>query len=252
MSIDFNLENKTILVTGASSGIGKSIAINASKAGAKLVILGRNIDTLEETKSLCPGEVIPIQCDLTEIDKLTKLVRNIASEQGAFSGMVHCAGISQICPLRAIRPKMIEQTLAINSIAPIMLAKGIALQKNPDKIPASIVLISSVMGHVGQPGMTIYSMTKGAVEQAAKSLALELLPSNIRVNTIAPATIKTPMAQKSFDKLTPEEIENIMRVHPAGLGTPEDVAAAAIYLLSDASKYVTGTSIKVDGGYCAQ
>jgi NAD(P)-dependent dehydrogenase (short-subunit alcohol dehydrogenase family) len=253
MSISFRLDDKLILVTGASSGIGQSIAIESAQAGARVVLLGRNEDRLAETVAQCDGRGIACPFDLThDLDAIPKFVRGLAKEHGPFSGIVHSAGVYKNIPLRAINSKMILDMLSLNSLAGVMLAKGLSIRGCSAEEGASLVLLSSVMGHVGQPGLLGYSMSKGAVEQAVKSLSLELQSDAIRVNSIAPASIHTPMTDQGFASLDDDLQKNIMAMHPGGFGQPKDIAAAAIYLLSDASKFVTGTSLLVDGGYCAQ
>ncbi|MBT3279186.1 MAG: SDR family oxidoreductase [Phycisphaerales bacterium] len=251
MSISFDLTDKQILVTGASSGLGQSIAIHAAQAGANVILLGRNPERLDETASQCDGRGVCVQMDLMDLDALPKLVQSLAKEHGPLSGLVHSAGVYQNVPLRAIRGEKLQSTLALNVSAGVMLLKGLSV-RGCHAETASAVFLSSVMGKVGQPGLAGYCMSKGAVEQAVKALALELQPDGIRVNAIAPSAIQTPMIDAAFATLGEPEREAILSTLPSGLGQPEDVAAAAIYLLSDASKFVTGTSMLVDGGYCAQ
>ena len=247
-----DLSHKTILITGASSGLGRSIAIVSAAAGARLVLLARNQERLQETCDLCSsqGHVIR-QADLEDLAALPLLIGQICQEVGPLSGLVHSAGVHRLVPLRATQPKHLEEMMRINAFAPAMLVKGLSL-KGHHQAGASVVLLSSVMGRVGKPSALGYAMSKGAVEQAVRTLALELAPQGIRVNAVAPALIETPLTQRSLAPLGEEERSRILAEHPMGLGRPEDVASAVVYLLSDASRYVTGTSLLVDGGYCAQ
>ncbi len=251
VSISFTLNSKVILISGASSGIGQAIARHVSEAGAIVLLSGRNIEKLEETAALCPGESFICPQELNQLDELPKFVRRLTTAYGPLAGLVHSAGVEQTIPLRALKAVKLQEILTINTIAGAMLIKGMA-GRGCHSENSSVVVVSSVTGRVSKPAIAGYAMSKGAVEQMIKSLALELIPSGIRVNGIAPAMIRTPMFEKFFKTLSELERSNILRDHPGGIGSPEDVAAAAIFLLSDASKYVTGTSLLVDGGYCAQ
>lgn len=248
----FSLEGKTVLVTGASSGIGRAIAIAAAAEGARLALAARNAERLEETRDACEGaDHIIRSVDLTDLDQIPKFMRSIAKDMGPLAGMVHSAGAHRLAPVRAVRGAALQKLFTINAAAGVMLVKGMATKGCAD-LPASCVLLSSVMGRVGKNGTVAYAMSKGAVEQACKTLALELASDGVRVNCIAPAMIASPMSDHLLETVGDVKRQKIMDEHPMGLGTPEDVAGAAIYLLSDASRYVTGTSLLVDGGYCAQ
>jgi NAD(P)-dependent dehydrogenase (short-subunit alcohol dehydrogenase family) len=251
MSNQFELKEKRYIITGASSGIGRSIALAVSSMGGETILIGRNRNKLEETASCCqsPTHVFPF--DLSNIDTVAELPSDIAEQYGPISGLVHSAGIYQLAPLRALRSKNVIQMFEINALAGVLLVKGL-LQPACFVAPASVVFISSVAGHVGEPGALAYGMSKGAVEQAVKTLSLELRSNNIRVNAIAPSMIETPMIQKELSKLSDEQRETLIASMPGGIGQPEDVAWAAVYLLSDASRMINGISLLVDNGYCAK
>ncbi len=247
MAISFSLAGKTILVTGASSGIGRGIAVAAAEAGAFVVLVARNEERLKETAAMCGEKCAVEPCDLTELDKLPRFVMDLATKYGPFSGLVHSAGIAVQQPLKTIRASSLIETFSINCFSAIMLVKGLSAHGTHNENGTSVVLLSSVSGIVGVRGQLGYCASKAALELSAKTMALELIPQRIRVNTIVPATIQTPM----IDNVT--EISSDFRdKHPSGIGEMDDVAAGAIYLLSDASKYVVGTSLYIDGGYCAQ
>ena len=248
----FDLSGKTVLVTGASSGIGRSVCVACSLAGARVVLVARNEERLAETLSMCAGDGHEVRTmDLGDLDAIPGFVRDLCREVGPLSGLVHSAGLHQPCPLRAIRSKHLLAIFSINSAAGVMLVKGLSLKGNcgPD---SSVVLISSVLGRAGQPGAIGYCMSKGALEAAVRAMALELAGSGIRVNAIAPAVIETPMSVEFLQSLGAEFSERIRDKHPCGLGQPGDVGNAACFLLSDASRYITGVSLPVDGGYLAQ
>lgn len=248
----FDLKDKTILITGASSGIGRAIACTCSRAGGRLILLSRNKETLEETCSLCDGDNHVIwPSDLSDLNSIPSLVRSIAKEVGPLSGIVHSAGIHRPAPIRAVRAEAIVSMISLNSIAGVMLIKGLSM-RGCVKPPASVVFLSSILGRLGQPGTVAYSMSKGAIEQACKSLALELAAEQIRVNCVAPSVIRTPMTETFFSSLGEDMKNEILKRHPLGIGDPDDVANAVLFLLSDAGKYITGSSLLVDGGYSAQ
>jgi NAD(P)-dependent dehydrogenase (short-subunit alcohol dehydrogenase family) len=247
-----DLRNKTILITGASSGLGRAIAISSAAAGARLVLLARNEERLRETAGLCSGQGHVLRlADLENLAALPALIGHICQEVGPLSGLVHAAGAHRLVPLRATQPKHLEELMRINALAPAMLVKGLSLRGN-HQAGCSVVVLSSVMGRVSKPSALGYAMSKGAVEQLVRTLALELAPLGLRINAVAPAMIDTPLTKRALAPLGDDERNRILSEHPMGLGQPEDVAAAAVFLLSDASRYVTGTALLVDGGYCAQ
>ena len=247
MAISFDLTGKNILVTGASSGLGQGIAVAAAEAGAFVVLVARNEERLKATAVRCGEKCAVEPYDLMELDKLPRFVMDLAKKYGPFSGLVHSAGIAVQQPLKMVRATSLIETFSINCISGIMLVKGLSAHGTYNENGTSVVMLSSVSGIVGVPGQLGYCASKAALELAVKTMALELIPQKIRVNTIVPATIQTPM----IDNVT--EVSNDFRdKHPSGIGEVNDVAAGAVYLLSDASKYVVGTALHIDGGYCAQ
>jgi len=251
----FSLKNKTILITGASSGIGRETAIVFSKLGAKTILLSRDKKRLEETKdSLINSEVhLIIPIDLSDYDQIESNIQKLKKEVNKLDGIVHCAGISSTIPLRSINEKKLQDHFDINVNASIILTKFLLSRKiSLVNEGASIVFISSVMANVGEVGKTVYAMTKGALIAGVKSLAIELALKHIRVNAISPGVVVTPLSSASFYSQNQERLNKVRSLHPLGLGKPEDVANACAYLISDASGWVTGTNLIVDGGYTAR
>ena len=249
----FSLSNKTILITGASSGIGRSCAVQCSKMGASLLLMGRNVDELNRTVSeLQPGTKVEIiVADFSKMVDLELLIAEKIVTIGKIAGFIHCAGVEKTLPLKKQTSEVFQSIFDINVFAGFELAKIISLKKYKAE-KASFVFIASVAGMVGESGKTIYSASKGAVISGARSMSMELARSDIRVNSISPAMVKTPILEKMFDGIGEEASQNIIKKHPLGIGEPEDVANACVFLLSDAAKWITGTNLVVDGGYTAQ
>ena len=249
----FSLSNKTILITGASSGIGRSCAVQCSKMGASLLLMGRNVDELNRTVSeLQPGtKVEMIVADFSKMVDLELVIAEKILTIGKIAGFIHCAGVEKTLPLKKQSSEVFQSIFDINVLAGFELAKIISLKKYKAE-KASFVFIASVAGMVGESGKTIYSASKGAVISGARSMSMELARSDIRVNSISPAMVKTPILEKMFDGIGEEATQNIIKKHPLGIGEPEDVANACVFLLSDAAKWITGTNLVVDGGYTAQ
>ena len=249
----FNLKNKNIIVTGASSGIGWQCAITFSQLGANVILISRNKERLKETyNKLEKGNHLIISLDITEYDKLEEIINTAVEKIGKISGLVHSAGVEMTMPLRSMQSSYYEKMFSVNVIAGFELAKIISKKKYIDKYGASFVFISSVMGILGQPGKVAYCASKGALISGAKAMALELASKNIRVNCILPGVVETEMSSRMFQGLSEESKKEIINVHPLGLGKPEDIAKACAFLLSDAARWITGTNLVVDGGYSAR
>lgn len=253
MNSVFSLTNKNIIITGASSGIGRQCAITFSKLGANIILMARNKERLKDTfAKLNKGNHIFISQDITEYDKLEKIVSTAVEKVGKISGFVHSAGEEMTMPLRSMHPSYYEKMFAINLISGFELARIISKKKYLNEKGASFVFISSVMGVLGQAGKVGYCSSKGALISGARAMALELEKKNIRVNCILSGVVETEMSNKMFENLPEESKKSIIDMHPLGLGKPEDIANASAFLLSDASRWITGTNLIVDGGYSAR
>lgn len=241
----FSLENKTILVTGASSGIGKAIAIECSKMGAKVVVTGRNEQRLQETYGQLEGtHPAYIVADLSKKEDIETLAKQIDS----LNGLVNCAGLTIPKPFKFLQEEDIQEVMTINFNAPLLLTQLLVKKKKLQKA-ASIVFISSISGiKVSYIGNSIYSASKGAINGFCKGLALELAPQQIRVNTVIPGMVETNIV--SGGEVTQEQMEADKQKYPLKrYGKPEEVAYAVVYLLSEASSWVTGSNLLIDGGY---
>ena len=249
----FSLENKIILITGASSGIGRSCSVECSKSGAGLILIARNEEELQKTVAMLAEntKVETIIADIAQCENLEELIAEKVSVLGKISGFVHCAGVEKTLPLKKHTPQLYHDIFAVNVIAGFEIAKVLSLKKYKTET-SSFVFISSVAGMVGEIGKAAYSSSKGAVISGARSLAMELSRSNVRVNSISPAMVNTPILEKMFENIGEEAAEEILKKHPLGIGNPEDVANACIFLLSDAARWITGSNLVVDGGYSAQ
>ncbi len=245
-----DLHGKNILITGASSGIGRQCAIAASQCGARVILIARNTQRLEETvHQLSDGDHRWFAQDVTQYAQLEALIRQIVSQVGKIFGFVHAAGEEMTLPLRAMQPEYYEALLAVNAISGFELAKILSQKKYLDERGASFVFVASVMAKLGQMGKVAYCSSKGALLAGSKALALELAAKRIRVNCVLPGIIKTEMTAKMFAELPEESLQAIKAMHPLGFGEPEDVANACVFLLSDAAKWMTGAELVIDGGY---
>lgn len=245
----FSLEGKKIVITGASSGIGRQCAIDCSKMGARIVLIGRNMPRLEETLSEMSGndhEILPL--DINDKEMVKAAITNIIERIGPIDGFVHSAGIEKTLPLRNVSFTELQNIFNTNFFSAIELLKLFTKKKNYNE-GFKVVFIASITAIIARAGTLAYTASKGALVAATRELAIEFAPKSINVNCISPGTILTPMMQSYLDGLSDESREKRISGFPLGLGKPEDIANGVIYLLSDASRWITGQNLVIDGGY---
>ena len=248
-----NLKNKTALVTGAGKGIGKACAIALAEAGANLIIISRTQKDLDKVskiikklKSKCKSYV----CDVTNYIQ----IKNIINKQNKIDILVNNAGTNIPEHFTKVQKKNMEYLVKVNTIATFNVAQLCTLKmletKNRKKIGGSIINMSSQMAHVGGPIRSVYNMTKAGLEGLTKGMAIDLAKSNIRVNTVCPTFVVTPMTKK-FLKSKKFKKDTLKKIPMGKFAELSDVATAVAFLASDSSKMITGTSILVDGGWTA-
>ena len=236
----FHLRGKTVLVTGASSGIGRAIAIECARAGARLVISGRHPERLQATLAALEGDAVhqAVVAELTDPQQRATLV----AQAGQLDGVVHAAGVDGLAPVKMLRPQFLDDVLGTNFMAPVLLTQKLLYTRSL-RDGASIVFLSSIAAHTGTVGVGPYSASKAALEGIMRCLALEVAARGMRANTLAPGMVDTPLVNQD-----PAWLAEKGKGYPLGIGKPEDVAYAAIYLLADASRKVTGINLHLDGG----
>lgn len=245
MNSIFSLEGKTILVTGAASGIGRCVSIEASKLGANIVLVDLNEAGLKETLSMLMfGSHIMIKCDLTNIKERESLVMRIDT----LDGVVNCAGVGMTLPFKFCTEKELGRIMNINFFAPIYLVQTLAKEKKINK-KASIVYLSSIDGTVtGHIGNSCYAASKGAIMGSVRTQALEFASRGVRVNCVSPARVNTPLIKR--DNISDEQVELNKREYPMKrYAEPIEIAGYILYLLSDVSTYTSGSNLIIDGAF---
>lgn len=246
-----SLEGRTILVTGATSGIGQATAIYLSKLGARIVASGRNEERLNDTLSRLEGEGhMGRLFDLSQTDQIVPWLKALCAEIGPLNGIAHCAGVQATRPIQSINPDFVHDVLSQNLAAALLLAQAYRL-KACRGTPASLVFVSSSAALKTAPGNVVYAASKGGIISATKGLGVELVRDGVRVNAVAPAMVDTPMSDQFRTILSEENFKRVVDMHPLGLGHPDDVAAAIAFLLADTSRWITGSVLCVDGGFLA-
>lgn len=238
-----SLKDKTILITGASSGIGRSTAVLCDQLGARVILTGRNEIALKETATLLKNSFQIIIADLTNTLQLENLIAKCPN----IDGLVNCAGIVKPVPVKFIKNKHINEMFDANFNSTVLLCSELSSAKKINAY-ASVIFLSSISSQHPYIGGALYSASKAALEAFCRSFAIENAGKKIRANVIAPALVKTKIFDDTELATSEEEMKNYEAQYPLGFGEPVDVANCVAFLLSDKSKWITGTTIKMDGG----
>jgi NAD(P)-dependent dehydrogenase (short-subunit alcohol dehydrogenase family) len=240
-------EGKTILVVGASSGIGLASARRFAEEGGTLVCAARTMERLEKALAALPGKRhMALPFDAANDAEIDDVVAQLKSEKRAIDAAVLCAGQHSIRPLQLVKASHIDESLAANVRSALLCTKMAAKLAPPEG--ASIVYLASAAALIGNIGEAVYAAGKGALISACRSLAVELAPKRIRINVVAPGVVRTPMSDRWLNQLSPEQREAAGARHLLGFGRAEDVAAGIAFLASDDARWITGTCLAIDGG----
>lgn len=244
----FDFSGKRYIIAGATSGMGKATANRLAEQGAEVILLGRNEDKLKETLAALPGQGHSRYVkDFSISGGYTEIFNDIVKDGRKIDGLVHCAGIAKILPAALLRKEIIDESMTVNLYSFIEMTAVLSKKKYHDK--ASIVGVSSIAALYPQKCQGVYVATKTAMNAMVSSLAIELADKQIRINSIMPASTNTSMLQESFAGKTEEEIHQATKCQVLGVAEPEDIADIILFLLSDASRMITGREIYADGGY---
>lgn len=239
---DFSLDGKKIFITGASSGLGACSAIECSQSGAQLIISGRNQERLAHTFDQLQGDGhLQFPIDLTNKEDITQLIEELPN----IDGIVFCAGLTKTQPVKNISESAMSEVFQTNLLSSITLLSGLLKKKKINK-GGSIVFISSISASYADKGNAVYAATKGGIISFSRVLALELSTQRITCNCIAPGFVPSNFLNSGI--ISEEQLEEERKKYPLGFGTPKDIANGVIFLLSNASKWITGTTITIDGG----
>jgi len=241
-------KNQLFIVTGASSGLGEATAIMLNSFGATVIAIARNANRLQIMKKKCryPDNMhLEIKDLADDINDLPAYIKKLKEKYGKFSGLAYCAGITDVTPLKGLQLETIQKVLNIDYLAPIFLTKGVCDKRNNIGNKTSIVVVSSLSGIIPSKGMLSYCGAKAAIINSMKVIAKEYSALGIRINTVSPSDIATPMTQtgdvKSF-------VESRIMNYPFGIGEPNDVANMITFLLSDKAKFISGQNYVIDSG----
>lgn len=245
------LQDKNILITGASSGIGKECAFRCYDEGAKVHLIGRNESSLNDIYSQLNDNNNSISVlDLRNFQRYQSIIESIVTNHEKIDGFIHSAGYQTTLPISAMNYQMYIDIFEVNTISAFEIIRLLYKKNYGNLSGMSIVLIASVMSIIANPALTAYCASKAALVSGARSLALELANKNIRVNCVSPGYLKdTKMMTELSDVLNYKEMDNLKKGYPLGLGSIKDISALCIFLLSDESKWITGQNYIVDGGY---
>lgn len=244
-----DMKGALVLVTGASSGIGRETAILLSQLNARVIASGRNRERLGETMDRLEGTGhLAEPFDLDETDAIPKWIRGIVDRVGPLGGVAHCAGAHQLLPVQYLSTAKVETLMHTNVTSAIILvrafrARGCAVRGS------GVVLLSSVAAFSGDPGLSTYAAGKAALTGFSRSAAAELASDGLRVNCVAPANVRTEMFDQLARSLGAEQLEKLRERHPLGFGEARDVAHAVAFLLAETGRWITGSTLVLDGGY---
>lgn len=241
---------KTVLITGATSDIGLSIAQKHVREGSFVILLGRDSNSLESiVESLGKDSAAAYCWDLNDTSTIKSLLKDIVKQHGKLTDLICAAGYHRILPLKLVSNDELMMTMQLNLNSHLILCQVFSNSLYSDKNSnRSITLISSIAHFVGEPGLVVYAAAKGAIVSASKSLARELAPRRIRVNTISPGWVETKHTHDIAEGLDDSALTKLHSLYPLGLGTPEDIAESCYFLSSDAARWITGLDLVIDGG----
>lgn len=243
------LLGKRVLVTGATSGIGREAAITLSRCGATVVFSGRNPERLAQTQAMLQGTGHHAsEASLAQVEQVAEWAKGLAQHTGPFDGIFHAAGVGALRPARMLKQSHVDEVFGSSLMASLGLAKA-ASQKGVLNDGASVLLMSSVAGLRGQAGMTAYSAAKAGVDGLVRSLACELAPRQIRVNALAAGAVASEMHQTITAQLEEASLKAYEGHHLLGFGQTQDIAQAVVFMMSSGARWITGTTFVVDGGY---
>ncbi|RUP30579.1 MAG: SDR family oxidoreductase [Curvibacter sp.] len=245
------VQPRVSLITGAAAGIGRHLAQDLLAAGQRLILVDRDLEGLQSLVEPFPGRSTLIQHDFLQDTGLEEQVSAAIETQGRLSGLIHVAGLSNTLPLKALSRIDLERVMAVNTFAAFDLVKHCCKARH--HAPGmSVVFVSSVYSLVGSAANSAYAMSKAALNGLARSLAIEFAPRRLRFNCVAPGFIKTEMLDALVQRMGPDYLAELERLHPLGLGSTQDVSNAIQFLLSDQARWITGSVMSVDGGFTAQ
>lgn len=245
----FDLSGKRVLISGASSGIGRACAICASQLGAEVIATGRRLDALDETLAHCEGSGHQsIAGDITS----PEFVKALVERTGKIDGLVHAAGVAPMCPVGMLTDEHIDTVMRTNYNSFLELMKYYSKNRYRNT-RLNVVAVSSISSYCGWGGGVVYCGSKGALSSSVRALAMELAHKGIRVNAVCPSNIRTPLYASGASEMNDDvALKELLKKQPLGLGEPEQVAWPVCFLLSDAASFITGVNLPVDGGYLAQ